>query len=137
MCVYLSIGAVQLQSVHRGMREQHQLHLLQLLPATSSQDCASGSLLHTQTHLYFTYLQKEYQSQFSFFVLVSASHTACCFSCCRRRYILVLMECNVRRCVSDDRSSTATHRSLRPARGRYQQNLYWSCFLGKNANISC
>lgn len=59
---------------------------------------------------------------------LSHKRTACCRSCCRRRYVLVLMVCK-RRCVSGERSWSATQRSLRLARGRYQQNLYWSCFL--------
>jgi len=59
---------------------------------------------------------------------LSNARTKCRCSCCHSRYILVLMVCK-RTFVSGGRSCSATQRNLRPARGRYQQNLYWSCFL--------
>lgn len=56
--MYLATGAVQLQSVNRGVREQHQLHLLQFLPVTSwsRQGHAPGPLQYTNTFLHFTCL---------------------------------------------------------------------------------
>lgn len=45
-CTYPGGAAVQLQSVMGRVCQQHQLHLLQLLPAARRQD--PGRLLHTQ-----------------------------------------------------------------------------------------
>lgn len=58
-------------------------------------------------------------------------HTACCCICCRSWYIFVRKVWR-RTLASGSRSSSAAQRSLSPARGKYQEYLYWSCFLFKN-----
>lgn len=114
MCVYPGAGAVQLQSVLGRVCEQHQLHLLHLLPAASRQD--PGRLLHTERVQVSPTSDKDV---FAFVSLVRERTVLCCLSCCWKRYILDLMACKRR---SGERGSAA-QRSLSRASGRYQQNL--------------
>lgn len=76
--MYLATGAVQLQSVNRGVREQHQLHLLQFLPVTSwsRQGHAPGPLQYTNTFFTFHLSVREAgHTLASGFASLSLSHT--------------------------------------------------------------
>ncbi len=98
-------------------------------PVSSCYELLKPCLWSPSLHKHIFIISLSLVTLFSlYFVSLSHKRTACCRSCCRRGYILVLMVCK-RRCVSGERSWSATQRSLRPARGRYQQNLYCSCFL--------
>lgn len=85
------------------------------------------ALVPLQTHRHRSVVTKKNISKC---VVSPHQRTACCCSWCLSVYILFL-RVHKRRFAGGGCSSSEAQCSLRPARGRNQQNRYWSCFLDR------